>query len=597
MKFTDLPPEIICEVVLHLPTANAITRLSQTCRQIYKILRAEETRLFRVFVQNKFPSIQTPPFWKDAACALTSRSRALDRLGVIGRFMIVPETITRIGLQGEARQDNPTLGYRPPIDSYEFWDGESWAARKEVLAWGAGEKLLIRTRRRGKQCSDEWVLFNDVDQPSSHDDILGLHFLEAEHDKGKETENMIFGRRRGDLRHVAVSSHGASHEYKKTFHTEGLELSETDLFRGADGPILCAQFLQGTTALYHVETQDEIVQPFAWIQPERSSRGRSSKILSSTRIAVATMDEKDSLVISRIRPDGVSTEETIGSGILAMDGHVRNHYARQAISAIEPLNNHPLGGHSGSVFLAAWGDRIVRLHDLRSPRQYETAYEDPTDDNSVYSLKAFGHDRFIVGSGGNALIKLFDLRCTNYSYLHAHGSRPKAPSNAPIAHNQGQYPSKNFNIFLSAPLPASFFTSLTAQFRRRTQVRPYRGPIYSLSTPSPSSPTVYTGVAGGLIRLDFASTDDLTGPAKEWYDQNLDLGLDEDMTPGSGTGFFTVAGYERPSPDDLTTTSKLRKQQETWQAPYDDAHKDVMSGWDRRWEALERPGAWRRQDG
>ncbi|GLI77513.1 hypothetical protein PoHVEF18_005803 [Penicillium ochrochloron] len=485
------------------------------------------------------------------------------------------------------------MGYRPPIDSYETWNGQSWADKKEVLAWGAGEKLLMRTRQSGKQHRDEWILFNDVDEPSSHDDILGLHLLQPEHGKENDVENVIFGRRQGDIRHIALSTSGASHKYKKTFRTEGLELNETDLMHGSNS-ILCAQFLQGSTALYHTATDDEDVQPFAWIRPERSSRGRKAKLLSSSCIVVATMDAKDSLVISRISPDGIFPEETIGISSLEVEDRLGD-YTCQAISAIEPLNNHPLAGSHGDVFLAAWGDRTVRLHDLRSPRAYETTYEDPTDDNFIYSVRAFGHDRFLVGSGGNALIKLFDLRCTSYSYLEAQGARPKAPSNVPIPHNHGQYPSKDFNIFLSAQPPAIFNRHINS--RRRRVGYPYRGPIYSMSMPSPSSPTVYTGVAGGLIRLDFASTDDLTGPAKEWYDCNLNLGFDAEMKPADGSSFFTVAGYERPDPRDLSTTSKLRKQHSSWKFDLDDSRRDVVTGWDHRWEALEKPGAWRRQDG
>ena len=207
-------------------------------------------------------------------------------------------------------------------------------------------------------------------------------------------------------------------------------------------------------------------------------------------------------------------------------------------------------------------------------------------------MRVFGHDRFLVGSGGNALIKLFDLRCTSYSYLDAQGPpRPKAPSNASIAHNHGQYPSKDFNIFLSTQPPGGFNRNNHTR-RRRETVYPYRGPIYSMSMPSPSSPTVYTGRASGLIRLDFASTDDLIGPAKEWYDYNLNLGFDAEMKPEDGSSFFTVAGYERPDPRDLTTTWKLRKQHSSWK----DARKGVVTGWDHRWEALEKPGAWRRHD-
>jgi hypothetical protein len=362
MRLSDLPSEIICNIALHIPTANGITRLAQTCRRIYNIISVEESWLFRAFVQTKFPAINTPPFWKDAACALTSRSRAVDRLGVIGRFVILPKSITRIGIQEETRQDNPTMGYRPPIDSYETWNGQSWADRKEVLAWGAGEKLLMRSKQSGKQPRDDWILFNDVDEPSSHDDILGLHVLQPEHGKEADIENVIFGRRQGDIRHIALSITDASYEYKKTFRTEGLELDETDLMHGSN-PILCAQFLQGSTALYHTGTDAEDVQPFAWIRPDRSSRGRKAKLLSSSRIAVATMDDKDSLVISRIAQDGIFTEDTIGISSLDVDDKL-GHYTCQAISAIAPLNNHPLAGSPGDVFLAAWGDRAVRYDSI-----------------------------------------------------------------------------------------------------------------------------------------------------------------------------------------------------------------------------------------
>ncbi|KAJ5157130.1 uncharacterized protein N7482_008230 [Penicillium canariense] len=590
----ELPSEILCNIALHIPSAYGITRLAQTCRRIYKIIAAEESWLFRAFIQDKFPAIQTPPFWKDAACALTSRSRAVDRLGIVGRFVILPETITRIGIQRETRRDNPTMGYRPPIDSYEAWNGGSWADKKEVLAWGAGEKLLMRTKQSGKHQRNNWVLFNDVNEPSSHDDILGLHLLEPEHGKEIDTENVIFGRRQGDIRHIALSIADATYDDKKIFRTQGLELNETDLINGSTS-IMCAQFLQGSTALYHTDTDEQDVQPFAWIRPERSSRGRKSKLLSSSRIAVATMDGKDSLVISRISPDGLFPEQTIRVSSLDVESKM-GHYTCQAISAIEPLNYHPLAGSPGDVFLAAWGDRTVRLHDLRSPRAYEGTYEDPTDDNFIYSVRAFGHDRFLIGSGGNALIKLFDLRCTSYSYLEARGPQAAAPSNAPIEHNQGQYPSKDFNIFLSAQPPPSFNRHITSRPTRMGSYS-YRGPIYSMSTPSPSSPTVYTGIAGGLIRLDFASTDDLTGPVKEWYDCNLDLGFDAEMKPADESSLITVAGYERPDPDDLTTTSKLRKQHGSWNLRLKDAHRGAETGWDRRWEALEKPGAWRRQDG
>lgn len=123
-----------------------------------------------------------------------------------------------------------------------------------------------------------------------------------------------------------------------------------------------------------------------------------------------------------------------------------------------------------------------------------------------------------------------------------------------------------------------------------------------MSTPSPCSPTVYTGVVDGVVRLDFASTDDLTGPAKEWYNHNLDLGINigasKPLRPASEE-VLNLAGYERPDPDDLTTTSKLRTQHRYfWPLGGENGlHEVVDTGWDRRWEELEEPGAWRRRDG
>ncbi|KAJ5678771.1 hypothetical protein N7462_007015 [Penicillium macrosclerotiorum] len=602
MLLSELPSEIICNIALHLPTASGVTRLAQACHRIYKIIRAEESWLFRKFVQAKFPSINTTPYWKDAARALTSRSRALDRLGIIGRFIVLPETITRIGIQEDARLYNPTIGYCPPIDSYEIWNGNSWAERKEVLAWGAGEKLLLRSRQSGRKSQDCWVLFNDVDEPNSRDDIIGLHLLKTDSSsKGVDTEDVIFGRRQGDIRHIALSPRSATYHDIKTFRTEGLELLSTDLRQDGMQSLLSANFLNGSTALYHASTDEDDILPFTWLHPEKPTRGRHSKLLSSSRIAIATHQITDPVIISRISSNGISIERTIDMHDLDMDTKLARYHS-QVVTAMEPLNNSPFVGNPGDVFLAAWGDRKVRLHDLRSPRSYETIYRDGTDDHPIYSLQSFSQDRFLAGSGGNALVKLFDLRCTTYSYLDAQGPRKTVPNNVPVKGNRCQYPGKDFNIFLSAQPPPHFNRHITSRPIRRAAY-PYRGPIYSMSTPSPSSPTVYTGVAGGLVRLDFASTDDLTGPSKEWFDHNLDLRIDlgtnreQPSVPVGDEVAFKVAGYERPHPDDLTTTSKLRKQHNFWHVSPENDHSDAESGWDRRWEALEKLGAWRRQDG
>lgn len=185
-----------------------------------------------------------------------------------------------------------------------------------------------------------------------------------------------------------------------------------------------------------------------------------------------------------------------------------------------------------------------------------------------------------------------------YTYLDAQVQDQNAKPRKFPKTDRSQLPRKDFSLFLSARPPPPVSTRNNARRRRPAA---YRGPIYTMSTPSPSSPTVYTGIVDGVLRLDFVSTDDLTGPAKEWYSQNLDLGIDmgtSDPPKPASEDVMNLAGYERPDPEDLTTTSKLRTQHRWfWPPAGENGHHELVdTGWDRRWEGLEEPGAWRRRD-
>ena len=358
MMLSDLPSEIIVHIAEFLPTVSAIAHLAETCQRLYKIIGANESAVYRGFVQRKFPSIRTPPLWKDAACALTSRSRASDRLGIVGRFVIPPKEPTRIGFQGTTRVDNPTLGYRPAIDSHEIWTGDRWADRKEVLVWGAGHQIVLRTKQSGTSPDEKWVLFNDVEHASSYDDICGVHLFQTEKsNKEDNVYHLIFGRLRGELLHLALSTDTGTHEYEQSFMTYGMALDQTDLNEG----ILAAHFDNGSIALYQTATGDKEVEPFAWIRAETDTlaRSRYSKLLSPSRIAVATGKAKGSLSISNISADGISFERDMGISFMDLHDQVGTPVHANA-TAIAPLETHHLAGSPGDFFLAAWGDRTVR---------------------------------------------------------------------------------------------------------------------------------------------------------------------------------------------------------------------------------------------
>lgn len=340
----DLPSEIIYHIALFLPTANALTNLAQTCQRLHGIITAEDSRIFRAFVQSRFPAIRTPPFWKDAARALTSRSRALDRHSVIARFLLPPPDATKIGAHQATRRDNPTLGYRPAIDSYEVWNGERWADRKEVVAWGAADELVVRNGKK-------WFVLNDLDHVSSWDDICGVHLLGPD---SLDKEHLIFARRRGDIVRLAISPDDGAHEYQQTFLAYGREVDRTDVIDG----ILAAHCDNHALAFYHTTTGEEQVEPFAWLRlgSGHQARIQYSKLLSPTRAAVGSGEIDDSLCIATISADSVRPSREIKVRSMDLEGRL-NPETVAHLSAIAPLPSH---ASPGEVFLAAWGDRAIR---------------------------------------------------------------------------------------------------------------------------------------------------------------------------------------------------------------------------------------------
>lgn len=222
-------------------------------------------------------------------------------------------------------------------------------------------------------------------------------------------------------------------------------------------------------------------------------------------------------------------------------------------------------------------------------------FEDTVDDSPTYSIKPVGRERFIVGSGVHALVKIFDLRMGRYNYLNA--KLPETQSRTSLSRRDN---SKNISIFLSNRVSSSHNRS-TNLFRAPHR---YRGPIYTISQPSPSSSTFYIGIEDSVIRLDMASTDDLAGKNKEWYDRNLDLGLD----PHGGVDChpLDLACYERPLPEDQGRGVRLMMQDSLWQTLEEESRGQAsksdarIPGWDQRWfqpwvsSNQKMKGPWRR---
>lgn len=588
----DLPVEVIQQIIGHLSTASSIVNLSLTNRKIHAIISADDYACFRTFVQRAFPSIKTPPLWRDAARALTSRSRAWDRRAFIARECHPPPD--KLELPPDFI---PTVGYHPVIDSYEIWPGSTWLSRKEVLAWGAAGRLRMRTVQNG---ITTWSSFRVPDDHRQELDILDVRLLlPHQHDKGTG-ECIVLRRANKELIKVETGRQPDVFTQKSRYIVPQ-DVTCIDISRDAH-PIL-ATCSTDSIDLFPVHSSERNVRPMdtVAVQSQYSvrSRKRCAKFLSDTTLAVATQflqgRNRAPIDVYDISPTGLSSTPLQASISFSESSHLVG--GRHSANVIVPLDDFGTStGRSGQLFLSGWTDGIARLYDTRVSAKAVAEYIDVVDDGQILSLLPIGHERFLAGSHQNGCLKIFDLRMSGarpYSYLDAR------PPNAPLPSQPSQTSSRpgtttfhsrnrrDINIFLTPAI--NYGERLWQPLARRPARRSnrYRGSVYSLSSPSPSSPTVYAGIENHVLRLDFLSTDDYMSGRAGQLDPSLGL---YDKT----NHVLNLSCYERPrerheSTDpvllrkQVSLSSNGRKDSTTGTQTGSGLHSEAEPGWDERW--------------
>ena len=586
----SVPVEILEIIIAHLPTATSVINLSLGNRKLHKQISADKYALLRSFVQAKFPSIEIPPFWRDAAIALTARSRAWDRRAFVARECRLPGEV----VQSSTRVPNGLkTGFVPAIDSYEAWPGSTWAQKKEVLAWGAAGRLSLRITRDGKVSSSVYRT------PFDHlptNDIMDVKVLRPYQNDEIDDETIFLRRANGSVVKLVWKSEKDTFEQISNFNLEpNSQTIECMDLNGSTEPHL-AVCNSRKIRLYHTDSRNSSTEAFDVLNlqghDERKSRLRCAKFLSTDRLAVGAQylegKGRAPIEIYDLSPSGMRNSAT----------HIRNEtiksiVGRHCANVIVPLDaTSSLCGQPGHVFLSGWTDGVVRLFDLRANNAPSQEYEDTVDDGQILSLLAIGHEKFLAGSHQNACLKTWDLRMPGgraYSHLGsilpAHVSRPRRQT----IHNSGKFyqPQRDINIFLALHIPRARRLWESLPQRPDPSIPRYRGAIYSLSSPSASSPTVYCGIENHVIQLDFVSTDDIRNRRTD----HLGLGLPN--KPTSTRPILNLSCYERPQPGyEIFDPVLLRKQIEApgcWRSSGKEQEGMHLTpgmsepGWDERW--------------
>lgn len=584
----QLPQELLEQILGYMPAASSITNVAQVNRKLCAAVRKGENIIFHDFVKRQFPTIATAPPWRKAAFGLTSRSRAWDRRAFVARECTPPR------VEGDDAVPNgrgQTFGFMPVIDSYETASvGQS--TRKEVLAWGAGGRIVARTN----DCkSTRWSSYSFPHDDRPENDILDLRLLRPHQNKNEQGESMFIRRANREL----ALLHWTPGENDWVIVSTYLVPAETAIDCvdiSEDEEPLVAVCNSGSIHLFplHTSKAKNRAQSVLLLAGTATTkqRKRCAKFLSDSRIAIAPQylegRQPAPIEIFDIKAtDSPSThihasqqlEPNVSSGT-----HVSGRIGANVLARIDNRTTE----EDSELLLSGWSDGVVRLYDLRTSHNPIREFSDPVDDGQIFSILPIGQERFLAGSHQNGCLKTFDMRLKGrvYDYTDAHSSSQQPASNGPP--ETGRKSGRDINIFLAVTTQRGAPPSRPLHLQRGARASTYRGSLYSLTSPSPSSPTVYVGIENHVIQIDFINSDDLQsnrGGMRELMDERPVLNL---------------SCYERPRVGHESTDPVLLKKQ-TWQKEVVGTAKGANheAGWDERWhmEQLrgpkEKTGGWR----
>lgn len=540
-----LPNEILSLVTSHLEHPRDVLHLSLVNRHFAEFARLDG---WKAFLKGRFGLSGLDSDARNSVHGLTTLYRNWHRKGFIAKYLepsVMTMSINTWQAKAWKGPRGQTMGYRPSIDSYEGVFG-SWNERREVLAWSAGNQIVMRIKETGKSARhiweeeldggrtrssssfdafrhlNQWYSYKIPDSFEGRDDITSLKLLRPH--QVSDSDEMVFGTASGQLSLLSWDTReqeSREQQYDTTQRSVGsISISPSG------NPLLAATLGDSTLALYPIRrdnSSEDLIAPIGQVAPIAPGPGNgriwSCNFLSHDKVALGLGPSSEPIQIYEIRPDGFLPQPlrtfNLDSGFREGSQADRAVPYNTSIYPILPVPSTAQGGSSvGSVFLSGGYDGIVRLHDMRSPHGFETMFWDQTNDSSIYSLATQGLERIVAGVSMHSMLKVFDLRLSGSHAYHTVNLPPKPKSkqnnndyayNAIVNKASGNTPiiSGGWNLYLNPRIPP-----------RRGAYREdhWRGgqdcPVYSLSIPSPTSPNVYAGLEGTVQSLTFHSIAD-----------------------------------------------------------------------------------------
>ena len=519
-KICDLPTELLKQIVFHLGNAQEVLNLSLTCKKLHDYVLEDG---FRTFVRSQYPCFSisqnsseptganSPEFWRDVSHGLTTLSRNWKRRALLAREVRHPEW--RDGVRGQRRPGRQSMGYVPVIDSYQIWTGGDWSSRKDVLAWGAGAKFIMRTYKAGgdtsvgsEDCALEWQVCAFEGLRDGRDDITAVHLLPQPTDAH---EQCIIGRASGLLQRIRVNQAGQVSEVTHLDTTKRPVRASTIV---ESGDLLATCLSDTNVVIYDLMDSRRETQPILEQKIQTMKEGVRTwccHFLNKTKLAVGFGLYDKPIRIFDLQRGG--TEATSRNITVQKSAQVEPHRNGTSVYSIVPLPSSSQSSDSpGDLFLSGSFDGVARyascfrscvlvfvcltessrLHDLRCEETVVTEFDAAA--SPIYSLLPIGRERFIAGEAMHSHIKIFELRMPRRSQYRA--LKTAYAVTTAESFDQSHSYTSDYDIFINSA-PSSHSLSLS----------PPDSAVYSLSRPSSFSTQFYAGVLNRVCQVDLLS--------------------------------------------------------------------------------------------
>ncbi|KAF2449278.1 hypothetical protein P171DRAFT_427491 [Karstenula rhodostoma CBS 690.94] len=562
-----LPVELLEIVTSNLSRPKDIVSLALTCGRLRHFVQLYG---WEAFLKGRFGLLRPSGDARHTVHGLTTLYRNWDRKAFTARYLEPGANVTSLNSGEKTRWRGPqgqTMGYQPSVDSYEEM-GSAWVDRKEVLAWSAGANVVMRVKETGHRGARVWQEIGiDADDPhepgmfghpnawytykipesfEGRDDITALKLLRP-HQKSGDAEYAVFGTASGRL--SLLSSDLEQRRATEQLYDTGSRTVGSISISAASEPLMAATLGDSSIALYpanYDQTGEDPIKALSEVRPIGSgmSIGRiwSSNFISDSKVAIGLGPTLEPIQIYDVTPNGLTAEPIRKINLNSSHSVESGHAARPYNTSVYPIIPIAIGSQGGStegVFLSGGYDGLVRLHDLRSPHDFETIFWDVTNDSAIYSLACQGLERFVAGSSMHSMLKVFDLRFPGSHAYHSISIPAVTPSKSKPQDYTYSAVIDRFQDTTTKPVTSGWnvFLSPRNSSRGAATRHPYRpgprtedSPVYSLSIPSPTSPNIYAGLEGAVQNLNFVSVldahpDPLLSHARDYLSewQNHDI--------------------------------------------------------------------------